>query len=259
SETIKEQILDEEFAEAVRLLYVAMTRSKFHCRVGFASHLMSRRSSGTRRSAIGSILGLTEVNATLRETLLKAGVIDITEVPEHILDRVCEDKTAEPELSAARMNRYIPNIWRFTSFSHLSYKAEVTHFQDERFDEMPIQEEKNPDQTEIQTPLPKAQLHFPKGAVAGTFLHDLLENYSPLELGDEAILSEAIKRSPLYLSLADELDCATLDLKDWFVGILQTPLNQDDEMMTLGTILSNDQHTNELEFLFPIRRDITPE
>lgn len=259
SETIKEQILDEEFAEAVRLLYVAMTRSKFHCRVGFASHLMSRRSSVTHQSAIGSILGLTEVNATLPETLIKPGIIDITEVPEHILDRVFEEKTAEPELSAARMNRYIPNIWRFTSFSHLSYKAEVTHFQDERFDEMPIQEEKNPDQTEIQTPLPKAQLHFPKGTVAGTFLHDLLENYSPRELGDEAILSEAIKRSPLYLSLADELDSATLDLKDWFAGILQTPLNQDDEMMTLGTILSNDQHTNELEFLFPIRRDITPE
>lgn len=96
---------------------------------------------------------------------------------------------------------------------------------------------------------------FPKGAMTGNFIHALLENYSPKDLQDRALLEKEVTLSFAHLIRADKLPLLVDELERWLTDILEAPLVKQ----TLREILSGNQIIKELEFIFPIHSMLTKE
>lgn len=234
---------EEQLAESVRLLYVALTRAIFHCSVGIAPVISGRaRASATtdlHRSAIGYLLQQGEACEAqqLQQVLEALQGPEIAIVPLEKLPSVTPLKaTTESALLSARLfNRSFTPIWRITSYSALQRQAQATV------------EEAPP------SSLPSSALlgersgaleshHFPRGPSAGTFLHHLLQH-----LDFTAPLQPAWLMEQLTQQGFDPQWCSLLE--QWLPRILQTPLN--DQGLCLQQLRA-EQQQRELHFYLPI-------
>jgi exodeoxyribonuclease V beta subunit len=233
TDEIKQQIEDERLAEDLRLLYVAMTRSIYHCSIGLASLKKSQ-------SAIDYLL-----KGELRSI---ASFADLVELQLPILGEQYNTEVAHRlSLTANVFRRQLSNSWRVTSYTELQKHHNVVGVNSALISDW------NENNAESDTLLSSEEQydihHFPKGAYVGTLLHSIMENLTPTN-ADE-LCANAIKKLGLDQSWLTVLS-------DWLQQVLATQLikNQDQNNPLLSDIL-NGQCINELQFYFPIRHDVT--
>ncbi|GAB2795550.1 exodeoxyribonuclease V subunit beta [Halomonas shantousis] len=261
---------DERLAEDLRLLYVALTRAEFACRMGLAPLYKGRVRKGEAvdattliRSAVGALLAEGETSlggARLRECL------------EALIDDRCVALCPPPVAEARRMQLREPQTamrparrfdgridrgWWIASYSSLLEGArrpdEATDGTVEPVPDSPetaggldveVLEERTP------TPQPPVRTlcDFPRGPRAGTFLHGLLEGIDFDCLGQpdyEAGLVRLI-RSRLAFNGYD-VQWETV-LHDWLTRILPAALGQGIHLGRLSA------WKVELEFWLPATR-----
>lgn len=257
---------EERLAEDLRLLYVALTRSVYHCSVGIAPLIKGGRKkqgeSDMHRSALGYLVqhgqpGDAHVLSEKLTELARSSNGDICVSPvEPPDDKPWQPQPeALPELTAHHFTRKMQDYWRVTSYSGLQQSGSTKKLYGSatgdvsqalgaplqvllpRLDIDAVGEQAVVTEDDHLTPHT-----FPRGAAPGTFLHDLLEplDFSqPIEL---AWLSERLQQQGFSEQWAPVLH-------QWLNDIVQTPLT--DTGATLAG-LSPERKQAELQFYLPI-------
>lgn len=262
----KDYFADDALAEDIRLLYVALTRAKFHTYIGYCGAL---KPSHYKHNALGYLLGIDEDIAHFNENFNPFMVhweIHAKDLSLTTMTREIEDTTLK---MPAKFTRQIAPLWRFTSFSNLSYNASNSYFTPLLDDELEITT--NADRGDSADTLDQArgfdepalgddgddgaeteivESLFPKGAITGNFIHALLEDYTPQELQDRALLTAQVENGFSHLVRATRLPALVDELEIWLQDILQGKL--PGIFPTLFDILSGQKNIKELEFIFPI-------
>ncbi|WKW37030.1 exodeoxyribonuclease V subunit beta [Enterobacter mori] len=235
----------ERLAEDLRLLYVALTRSIWHCSLGIAP-LFRRRGEKSGEtdfhlSALGRLIQLGEPKdaAGLRQCIeALCGdhiALHIPSSPDNSRWQMPEQPVAD--LNARQIKRTLADDWRVTSYSGLQQ-----HGQSIAQDLMP---KLDVDAAGVGDVLPEPALtphQFPRGASPGTFLHSLFE-----ELDFTQPVSTEWVLKMLQSGGFDEKWQPVLT--DWVTAILQAPLTQQG--ISLNQLTAKDKQV-EMEFYLPI-------
>ncbi|HDR2760906.1 TPA: exodeoxyribonuclease V subunit beta [Enterobacter mori] len=235
----------ERLAEDLRLLYVALTRSVWHCSLGIAP-LFRRRGEKSGEtdfhlSALGRLIQLGEPKdaAGLRQCIeALCGdhiALHIPSSPDNRRWQMPEQPVAD--LNARQIKRTLADDWRVTSYSGLQQ-----HGQSIAQDLMP---KLDVDAAGVGDVLPEPALtphQFPRGASPGTFLHSLFE-----ELDFTQPVSTEWVLKMLQSGGFDEKWQPVLT--DWVTAILQAPLTQQG--ISLSQLTAKDKQV-EMEFYLPI-------
>ncbi|UUE58582.1 exodeoxyribonuclease V subunit beta [Pectobacterium aroidearum] len=245
SQTLAEE---ERLAEDLRLLYVALTRSIYHCSVGVAPIQRSRKKDGSsdmHQSALGYLLqrGKEAEAATLVSELegMVGDGIALTPLQATEEQRWQPDRPELAELRARHIERQLRDGWRVTSYSGLQQHGSAGA-QDlvPRLDIEAIGERQEGDETQL-TPHT-----FPRGASPGTFLHSLFETLDFTQPVDDGWLAEQLQLQGFEAHWQPVL-------KAWMNTLLQTPLNEQG--ITLSALDNADKQA-ELQFYIPIEAPI---
>ncbi|MEI7410391.1 exodeoxyribonuclease V subunit beta [Pectobacterium aroidearum] len=245
SQTLAEE---ERLAEDLRLLYVALTRSIYHCSVGVAPIQRSRKKDGSsdmHQSALGYLLqrGKEAEAATLVSELegMVGDGVALTPLQATEEQRWQPDRPELAELRARHIERQLRDGWRVTSYSGLQQHGSAGA-QDlvPRLDIEAIGERQEGDETQL-TPHT-----FPRGASPGTFLHSLFETLDFTQPVDDGWLAEQLQLQGFEAHWQPVL-------KAWMDTLLQTPLNEQG--ITLSALDNADKQA-ELQFYIPIEAPI---
>ncbi|WMY96522.1 MAG: exodeoxyribonuclease V subunit beta [Arsenophonus sp.] len=260
---------EERLAEDLRLLYVALTRAIYHCSVGIAP-LCKKRHNETlcdtdlHKSALGYLLqkGKKCSSALLFDTLRSLvnkdiGITLVNNINE--FSSYCK-KTRVTKLLAKKFSGKINNIWRVTSYSELKKNDIFT------LSNKVINSDLNVDinlkklnfkfknyqyahNFLFQKEESKKNVHtFPKGVMAGNFLHSILELLPFNEDPKESWLIERLEEVGFSSEWASVL-------KIWLINIFNAPLLEND--FRLSNILS-EYRLNEMKFCFSIKKILSP-
>lgn len=254
TEAEKHYFSEEALAEDIRLLYVALTRAKYHTYIGFCRSL---KKEVYQDNALSYLLGLDQASedmtadflANFNQALICREVMAETFLVPINDDAHCEMRTKVPAI----FTRTIAPLWRFTSFSNLSYNAQSSYFTPLLEDERELE---SGDMASEFSALPVMESLFPKGAMTGNFIHELLEDYTPAELQERCLLEREVELSFAHLIRKETLPLLVDELEIWLTDILQAKL---PIATNLQEILSGTQHIKELEFIFPIESCLTKE
>jgi len=155
----KELQKEEEFSENIRLIYVALTRAKYVCYTAFKEPEKSKSKPIEKM-----VFGDEKPNSSLLTSKLDTSLIDIREIEERT-GASYNPETPAPSSDNRTFEADIKKVWQINSFSRLVHSAPSAKDTDQfvRNEEKIFTNEKN-----IFT--------FPKGAKAGSCLHDCLEH-----------------------------------------------------------------------------------
>lgn len=240
----------ERLAEDLRLLYVALTRSVWHCSLGIAP-LFRRRGekagdSDFHHSACGRLIQQGEprdaagLRACLQSLESDNIALHIPGVPDNRRWQFNSD--APPSLRARDIERLVRDDWRVTSYSGLQQRGH-SMAQDllPRFD-LDAAGERDVQETPTLTPH-----QFPRGASPGTFLHSLFED-----------LDFTQPVAPEWV--AEKLELGGFDehwqpvLSEWINAVLQVPLSGAG--ISLSQLPAREKQV-EMEFYLPISTTLT--
>ncbi|MGL9733466.1 MAG: exodeoxyribonuclease V subunit beta [Symbiopectobacterium sp.] len=259
-----QQLAEEErLAEDLRLLYVALTRSIYHCSVGVAPLQGTRRKSemtDMHLNALGYLLqrGKEADADTLIAALhaLEGDGVAINAVREW--DGIpWKDNVGKPAvLRTSECERMLTNNWRVTSYSGLQQHGTQQHplqlnctMAQELFPRLDVDaalDTRNLVHKESEEAITPHT--FPKGAGPGTFLHSLFETLDFTQPVSVEWLEEQLIAHGMTSVWAPTLQV-------WFSALLQTPLNVDmtasDASLTLASVPAQ-QRIAELAFYLPI-------
>ncbi|MBJ2109671.1 MULTISPECIES: exodeoxyribonuclease V subunit beta [Proteus] len=253
---------EERLAEDLRLLYVALTRSKFCCYVGVAPLVKgTKRKSGLtdlHKNALGYLLQQGEEgNSELLHQSIHALLddnISVTTLDNMSAHRYQPQLMAETKLEAAIFKRQIQDNWRITSYSGLTYQHSNRSYHFDLGDiEALVQSIAPRLDTDAKGEKQQGEVdensihHFPRGAVAGTFLHSLLEVLDFSQPVDELWM-----QGQLTAQGFDEKWAPLLVL--WMETLFHTPLNPQG--LCLADIPKS-QQLDELQFYLPIEKEIS--
>lgn len=248
----------EILAENMRLLYVALTRAKSECYVVFGKF------PGSETSPLSYLLFGDNLEPSFMVQSLKGKVKALSESEifdqikslEHKCSSICVKKvsansignfqnaisreTAIPkQLECRQFSGTIPSTWRISSFSSLSRSHHDSELPDYDYNDSP----QEPQNEAINF---NSIMDFPKGALAGTFLHHVFEHVQFSSLSDAgSIITEALS---MY----------GFDPK-WFDTILKLVQDVTTAVLNndLGLKLSDVAPENcikEVQFDFPIKQ-----
>ncbi|NIF02844.1 exodeoxyribonuclease V subunit beta [Pantoea sp. Acro-805] len=237
----------ERLAEDLRLLYVALTRSVYHCSVGIAPLFRGTRKkegeSDFHKSALGFLLQRGEAaTAEQLEVLLNDMQVvgtEVLRVEEQPALPWQEPVASEGALAARSVSRTLIEPWRVTSYSGLQQ-----HGSQRLLDVMPNFdiEAAGEDHQEEETDSALTPHHFPRGAAPGTFLHELFESLDfPQPPVAEKLEQHLLQNGyPLYWQPM---------LSDWIARVVNTPLNAQG--IQLGSVQASERLV-EMGFYLPI-------
>ncbi|WP_127957426.1 exodeoxyribonuclease V subunit beta [Serratia microhaemolytica] len=249
----------ERLAEDLRLLYVALTRSVYHCSIGvaplFVGQGKKQGNTHLHHGALGYLLqagqaGDASYLADCLQRLAASSRSHSAQANSAIAVRVCETFAEHPwqppapaaSLLAARLfARQREQSWRVTSYSGLQQQSgHRTQGLLPRLD-AEVLDDQLPSEAEQLT------VHtFPRGAAPGTFLHGLFEIIEFTEPLDQNVLLEQLQQHGF--------DQAWLPvLQQWMQTLLHTPLNT--EGMRLAEIAPQARQA-ELQFYLPINQPL---
>jgi len=223
-------------AEDVRLTYVALTRAISACYVILPNY------RDVDHSPLGFILrGNFEASkadfSTIKETLETAENIEVRPPVSSAgisLARNANDK--EPLSKASFTREDLFHFPKLLSYSSLSGQKEKQEFG------------KDYDDTDLKT-VPSVERNdrfgFPKGANAGTCLHNILED---LRFADTSNIEQVVEQNLDYSGIDEKWKPETIK---WISEILEHPLEDPD--ITLSK-LSDSEVLKEMEFFFPVQR-----
>lgn len=263
----------EKAAENLRLLYVAVTRARHRCVVVWGAFYRSHR------SPLGYLLGsplhhhdepwdrhdepwdrfpwdpeavaakLKELEddamlAWLRER--GAGGWSLSRLDEGEAIPYRAPPVADVEIAARRPAVAIDRSRRTASFTTMVADRELPREAGEGRD----RDERTPDAPRTgplpapEGPIPLAE--FPRGAKAGNFFHDILENLDFMAPADER---DALVDAKLA-AYGYPRETWSEPVRRALRGVLDTPLSSEDPTLRLATI-SAARRRNELEFILP--------
>lgn len=239
----------ERLAEDLRLLYVALTRSVWHCSLGVAP-LVRRRGdkkgdTDVHQSALGRLLQKGEpMDAVgLRSAIDALGCDDIACLTPGQPDGE-RWQVAQPissTLSARTLQRTPGDGWRVTSYSGLQQRGNgIAQDLIPRLDV---------DATGVGEVIVESGLtphQFPRGASPGTFLHSLFEDLDFTQPVDPRWVEEK-------LALGGYDAHWTSVLTAWLDAILLAPLNETGVSLSQ---LSGREKQVEMEFYLPISQPL---
>ncbi|WP_133407223.1 exodeoxyribonuclease V subunit beta [Parashewanella tropica] len=256
-----EQQRQETLAEDLRLLYVALTRPVYRCYLSIANHSKVTKSKGLTsqlcETAIGYLLNITEANSDIdlieqHATSLVGDAVSVTRIdPSNInQDEVKVESDQDKTYSTKTLNRIITTPWRVGSYSglvkHAPHEQLYPGADDEGADTIDGLNS-TPTKLEVISPMTKLdRFNFEKGANAGSFLHNVLEDIDFTNAKDD--LEEHLpKLMERYGIEAQWL----APLMEWFLDLLGAPMNQSG--LTLYKI-PNHKRLVEMEFYLPISK-----
>ena len=259
----------ETLAENVRLLYVALTRAKKRCYLAWGPFNTAETSAPAylfhHRGGAESLNPVAETAAAFKELddssmlerlreieRLSAGSVELAHLPLGPGKKVTGAMSEAGVLSCRKFHAAIDTSWRVSSFSSLvSDAAQTAELPDRDESDRPT----SADVEAIDPALPgrKADIFsFPRGAKAGTLLHDILEHLDFTESDPrvmENLVAEKLNEygfDPAWQGAV----CAMLD------RVLAVPLGINGEAFSLSSIAGGDR-LNELEFYCALK-PITP-
>ncbi|CAI1930818.1 Exodeoxyribonuclease V beta chain [Serratia ficaria] len=240
---------EERLAEDLRLLYVALTRSVYHCSIGIAPLIQGTRKkqgdTDLHRSALGYLVQAGQAGDALYlherlQRLAGDGVaLAVVETPD---EHPWQPNTAAAEtLAAKHFTRQIQDFWRVTSYTGLQqHGAGLMQDLLPRLD-IDAAGEQAEDSEPALTPHT-----FPRGAAPGTFLHSLFETLDFTQPLDAEWLLAQLQQQ----GFADHWQPVLLA---WMQVLLTTPLN--DSGVTLSALTPQHKQA-ELQFYLPINRPL---
>lgn len=256
------QLIETEIlAENMRLLYVALTRAKALCYVVWG------KIRGEESSALAYLLhknlieddfslpALKEKVKSLSFEQIRQTLIEISNQNKSIAVLQNEDEpkkvlipqTDQKQLACLKLESGVPESWKISSFSSLTKNHYIPESPDydfsPEFNDIPGNDTENEDHTIF---------NFPKGSVAGTFLHSIFEQ---IDFSDPNSIQEKVDLESL-------LDLYGFD-RSWKPVIsklvndtLNAPLKDGSDVFRLSEI-PDSSCRKEMEFYFPLKK-ITP-
>ncbi len=254
-ETAKTLAEAAQLQEEIRLLYVGLTRAMYACWLGLAAFSRGNGSNSTiDQSAIGKLLGLPpqpthdHLLAAL-ESLYPAGWSLpplLQEEPHHGCPTT--ETTPQPARQITIRFPFHQHPWWIASYSALKlenapHRSPSTDWQRDYLDDepdRPLPRTSTPPQDSIHT--------FPRGAEAGSFLHELLEwgcatGFAAWQLTQPELATELKRRLDLRSWSAWQST-----LTDWIAVMRTAPLSVGATLTTLPQVVS------ELEFWIEVQR-----
>lgn len=198
---------EEQRAEEMRLLYVALTRASAMCRIYWAGV------SGVDKTALAGLIHskgigddpglLADLNDLVRGAGGSIGLISPAEADPRLVYRPQTKKGKE--LQPRGLNRTVQPLWRMTSYTGLvtaqPHLETVRDSDPEAADLLPVSSPENLQETVLLDA-------FPKGAGAGDFFHDLLEFMDFRDAGSAKLLApELLDRYSLQGEALSDLAC----------------------------------------------------
>ncbi len=269
-EANKERAGWEQFAENLRLAYVALTRARHRCTVywgrirSFATsplgYLLHPPPAGDGPPSVSEIkqhLGSLDDATMLAELERHSGAASIAIERVALRQSPLRDESdtslPAPAFIARKPERAIDDRYRTSSFSALTRDSELTitkevdeHVRDHDAAARPAESPAAREQSEP----PIRLFEFPRGAKAGSFFHDVLEHHDFASARPGALPKLVETRLGSYRYPVDtwrELVCQQV----W--GVLDTPLHAtgEAEPLFLGKV-SLAERLSELEFCLPV-------
>jgi exodeoxyribonuclease V beta subunit len=256
----------EQLAENMRLLYVALTRAKERC------YLVWGRFNEAETSALAylfhhggkgdneTIIERTEKHfRTLHDEVLfnelksvrdtSQGAIGLCEIPIRDGEKFLSRKKGDVQLSCRAFSAPIDREWRLASFSSLiSGRPQDSDVADRDT----ILMHDTGDELGVETMFGESEawniFSFPRGAKAGTCLHDILEHLDFTAGTGRAVQGLVGDKLAAYGFDAswNNTICGMLR------NIVTVPLEVEKNYLTLSSI-RNEDRLNELEFYFPMK------
>ncbi len=267
--------LYEAFAENLRLLYVALTRAKHRCMVVWGMF------NEVDRSAFGYLLHPPAIDGERELTIdhLKGRLAELTDLDMigaltargdacggaigwRLLERGTQgvpvpraSGAAQQALDHRRAQQPVATWWRMTSYSSLAKgKPGADLDQAEGRDRDEVSEavseaiavsQPAAGSAESTEPARIVLADFPRGAKAGTFLHEVLEHLDFADLGAiEPLVQQTLGAYRYESGLADMVGQAVHE-------VLHTPLRPGADGFTLSQI-SRSKRLDELQFHLPL-------
>jgi exodeoxyribonuclease V beta subunit len=253
--THRAMAMEEELAENLRLLYVALTRAVYRCYLAWGpfngagssalAWLLHHREGDDLSDVAKCFKNLSdgEIMADLAPLAEKShGAISIEVLPD-AGENVKEGKIKEEgKLFLPEFAGRIKRDWRITSFSGLtSSRSHAAELPDYDFSSQDVGKEEAGEKKSIFT--------FPKGAGPGIFLHDVLEHLDFTEVRKEP--------DKIAVYVEDKLTAYGFELH-WrdviarmLADLVSTPLYAQNQALTLERV-GLGQRLNEMEFYFPL-------
>lgn len=264
-EDAKARIARERLQEDLRLLYVALTRAEHACWLGVACVAEGQsRAAGLHRSAFGYVLSggeMIEPGDLLSRVEALRG--DSRDIQVHVASQPESVHIYRPSRSshAGRQARIYtlppPEPWWIASYSALAHSQgeSTTQAAPETATQDVLAEAVRETTEWTPTAIDYGMHAFPRGAEAGTFLHDLLEwiaeNGFAAVADDPGELEKQIARRcqrrgwQIWIS----------PLGQWLPALLHTPLAlPDGHTLTLAQLADRTHYQAELEFWFEAHR-----
>ncbi len=230
-------VRQEGEAEAMRLLYVAITRAAHRCYLGIADFEKAFKSS------IATALGVSDtVNWHAAITRVEREGEHTIFLPAHITPQATGERSevaSPPALTLSQFSGTVEDAWRLYSFTALTrQQVAVKHTQR---DEEVADSVSNAEPISDTLPL---RFTLEKGASAGNLLHDMLEvtDFSAPDWSETRSLANR-------LALSDEnYD----ELCSWMEEVLSATLSTGSATVCMND-LPLDHTLREAEFYFPVR------
>lgn len=274
----KEQHLDlvktETLAENLRLLYVALTRAKNRCymvwglinksdtsapsflfhfpniRNNFAHNLSQNFKTLTKEQVVADIEKIQKRS----ENSIEISIISDSSPSESFDTIPTRAHTITPNLSSRKFSGQIDSSFRITSFSSLvSFAPSVEELADHdpEIDSTMIRYIENDSQpcpSENTSDSDQEFFSFPRGATAGSFVHDLLQHLD-FSQPNSAVTTQLIENKlteyhydPIWVPAVQRM----------IQHLVSLPLGDNIQPFTLSDISLSDR-LNELEFYYPIQ------
>ncbi|MDO8826122.1 exodeoxyribonuclease V subunit beta [Methylophaga sp.] len=227
----------EQQAESLRLLYVALTRARERCVIVWGNV------RDVQKSALYQLLH-GENSADMREDLqnLSASSCGSIAITDYQPQPPLMYQAAKSETTLYQARSFTGDIhkpWRIGSFSLLS-RGHVSEQPD--YDAEPVTVETET----IMQRNSKDRFGFERGRQAGNFLHKCLENIE-FDSADATQIQQTVSR--LLPQFGLDLQWTEV-VTNWLLAILQTPLNADSGLRLCD--LPASQRINEMAFYFPV-------
>jgi exodeoxyribonuclease V beta subunit len=256
SEPEKIALRQAEQAENLRLLYVALTRAKYHCTIGMVSGHIKQfdyysglgwllfGDLGNSKDILGKAIKESPISPAERQSLMQKRIKQIVNKSQGLMRYEALPILAEPQryqsppsanvLNIRHFKNRIPPVPKVGSFSGLTagLDDEQPDYDVMVWQSLPITE--------------GTQGIFPRGAQAGSCLHQMLEKLDFMQAISEqrdSVLVPALDKhgiKQMWLTAVEVL----------LNNTLQTPLTEGFSLSQLP----KSQRLDELEFYFPIQQ-----
>jgi exodeoxyribonuclease V beta subunit len=252
----KDEAEHEALAEALRLLYVALTRAKHRVSIVIARG----KSDKFERSALsytlfggGDHAALAERVKGLDPPAMQRALAELSERSAGGLSissgALAQSAYVPPAgrtlaLATRRATRSLDTGFRTTSFSALTSGERSTWF------DAAADRDETQDAPELDAPGVLPLEEFPRGALAGQLVHEVLEH---LDFGADTATLEALARTSIVARGYPEALVPQLTLG--LSQMLDAPLDASGLCLRQ---LSLADRLNEMEFLFPIQKPLSP-